>query len=82
MPKYRVLTPIEHNQTLYLPETNAAPASAKSVGNGRDIRVDGSGTIELDEAQASSLTQGQIAPLPSPSSTTEEPKPQRGRSQR
>lgn len=80
MPKYRVVTAIEHNQILYLPDTNAALANAKSVGNGKDIPVDNSGTIELNEAQVSSLTQGQIAPLAVPS-TTEEPKRQRGRSQ-
>ena len=80
MPKYRVVTAIEHNQILYLPEANAPVANAKSVSNGKDIPVDNSGTIELDGAQASSFTQGQIAPLAAPS-TTEEPKRQRGRSQ-
>jgi hypothetical protein len=82
MPKYKVLKPIEHNQTLYLPGTNAAPANAKSVSNGMDIPVDPSGTIELDEAQASSLRHGQIAALPASSPVSEEPKRQHGRTQR
>jgi hypothetical protein len=82
MPKYKVVKPIEHNQTLYLPETSDAPASAKSVSNGMDIPVDASGTVELDEAQASSLRDGQIAPLPASSPVSEEPKRQHGRTQR
>lgn len=82
MPKYKIARPIEHNQTLYLPETNAAPANAKSASHGMVIPVDASGTIELDEAQASSFRHGQIAALPASSSVSEEPKPQRGRAQR
>ena len=82
MPRYKVLTPIEHNQTLYLPEDSQAPASAKSLSHGMDIPVDASGTIELDEVQASSFVQGQIAALPTSSSRNEESKRQRGRTQR
>lgn len=82
MPKYKIVKPIEHNQTLYLPETTAAPANAKSASHGKEIPVDTSGTIELDEAQASSFRHGQIAELPASSPVSEEPKRQHGRTQR
>ncbi|HUI42087.1 MAG TPA: hypothetical protein VL523_08970 [Terriglobia bacterium] len=61
MPKYKVLRPIEHNQTLYLPKDASAPSKAKSAGHGQEIQVDVSGTIELDSEQAQILVHGQTA---------------------
>jgi hypothetical protein len=81
MPKYKVVKPIEHNQTLYLPETAAGPASVKSVSHGMEIPVDASGTIDLDETQATNFRHGQIAPHAEPSATGVEPK-RHGRTQR
>jgi len=58
MAKYKVLAPIEHNQTHYWPETDKAPKEAPSFGNGQPIPVDASGTIELSEADARQLLVG------------------------
>ena len=63
MPKFRVMTPVEHDQTLYLPQGGTTSTTAKSVGNGQDIPVDSSGVIELDNNAARTLGNGQIAPL-------------------
>jgi hypothetical protein len=60
MPKYKVRRAIEHNQKLYLPQTNTGPEKVKSVGHGQEIPVDASGTIELNEKEAQSFTDGQI----------------------
>jgi hypothetical protein len=81
MPKYKIIRPIVHNQTLYVPATDPAPANATSVSHGMKIPVDASGTIELDEAQAASFRHGQIAPLPASSPVSEGPK-RRGRTER
>lgn len=60
MPKYKVLRAIEHNLKLYLPELADAVATTKSAGNGSDIPVDASGSIELSEPEAAALIEGQI----------------------
>jgi hypothetical protein len=60
MSKYKIRRPIEHNQKLYLPQTNTGPERVKSVGHGQEIPVDASGTIELSEKEAQSFTGGQI----------------------
>jgi hypothetical protein len=64
MAKFSVKAPVEHDQKLYLPKGVVASASA---GNGLDIPVDCSGVIELDEAQARALRQGQVEPVSLPS---------------
>jgi len=64
MPKYKVLRPIEHNQSLYLPAGSAAPPRTSSASHGQEIPVDAAGTIELDDDQARALVHGQIAPAP------------------
>ncbi len=61
MPKYKVLRAIEHNLKLYLPELPDAVATAKSAGNGSDIPVDASGSIELSESEAAAFIEGQVA---------------------
>jgi len=63
MGKYRINRAVEHDQTLYLPRDWAAPAKVRSVGNGLDIPVDTSGTIELDDEHAKALAQGPISPV-------------------
>lgn len=62
MPEYKVLRPIEHNQKLYLPETQTGPERVKSVGDGQEIPVDASGTIDLNEKEAQGL-RDQIAAI-------------------
>lgn len=66
MSKYRVRRPIEHNQKLYLPQTSTGPETVKSVSHGQEIPVDTSGTIELDDKEAQSLTNGQIEAISEP----------------
>jgi hypothetical protein len=73
MAKYNVLRPVEHNEKLYLPKQSQAPGSAKSAGNGHDVAVDSSGTIDLDDSAARALINGQIARVP------EEPAPRTDR---
>ena len=64
MAKFKVLTPVEHNQTHYWPETDKAPKEAPSFGNGQAIPVDASGAIELSEELARPLVVGgAIAPV-------------------
>lgn len=63
MTKFTVLRPIEHNQVLYMPQGASEAGKAKSAGNGGDIPVDASGTIELDAALAETFTGSQIAPF-------------------
>jgi hypothetical protein len=58
MAKYKILRPVEHDRKLYV------PATAPSAADGTEIEVDASGSIELSDAEASQLTQGQIQPLP------------------
>ncbi len=69
MPKYRVLRPIEHNGKLYLPPRPAGspPESggdsgvvAIGGGHGKEVPVDAGGVIELTEAEAAPMTEGQI----------------------
>jgi hypothetical protein len=57
MAKYKVVRPIEHNNTLYLPA-----GEARSASHG-DIAVDSSGTIELSVQEAAHFTSGQLVPL-------------------
>ena len=78
MPKYKVLRPIEHNQKLYLPAAKTGPEKAKSVGDGQEISVDASGTIELDEKEAQRLKEGQIETI----SESAAPGAQSGRAKR
>jgi len=66
MPKYKVLRPIEHNQKLYMPETLTGPERVKSVGDGQEISVDASGTIELNEKEVQNFRQGQIESISEP----------------
>jgi hypothetical protein len=71
MPKFKVLTPIEHNETHYWPEpavgAPAPPKEAPSFGHGRSIPVNPSGVIELSEAEAKPLLTGNaIAPTKAP----------------
>jgi hypothetical protein len=63
MAKYKVLTPVERNQTLYWPEAEKGPKTSPSFGNGQPISVDTTGTIELSDADAKQLlVGGAIAP--------------------
>ncbi len=75
MVQYQVLRPIEYNGKLYLPESALPPAPlltkegdkgwlVKSSGNGQDIAVDRSGTIDLPTAIAATLNLGQILAIP------------------
>ncbi len=58
MPKYKVLSPIEHDRTLYVPE-GAWPADAKkeaaSSSHGNPVPVNTSGVIQLNDQQAALL---------------------------
>ena len=68
MAKFKVLTPIEHNQQHFWPEAPVGapdpPKMAPSFSNGQPVPVNASGTIELSEADAKPLlTGGAIAPL-------------------
>jgi len=64
MAKFKVLTPVEHNETHYWPETDQAPKESPSFGNGQAIPVDASGVIELSDEQAKPLlVGGAIAPV-------------------
>lgn len=60
MPKFKVLTPLEHNQKRYLPQTDSAPETVKSSGHGLDIPVDASGVIDLSEEDAGKLPPGTV----------------------
>jgi hypothetical protein len=73
MPKFKVLSPIEHNETHYWPGPQIGPDGAPlpvpkespSFGHGRAIPVDASGVVELDEATARPLVAGKaLAPWP------------------
>jgi len=67
MPKFKVLTPIEHNMKQFWPETDKAPKEAPSFGSGAAIPVDGSGVVELSEAEAAHLVRGgALSPLKAP----------------
>lgn len=61
MAQYDVLRPIEYNGKLYVPTSDDAPAVTKSAGNGGNIPVDRSGTIDLPDGAASQFALGQIA---------------------
>ena len=68
MPKFKVLSPIEHNQVHYWPEpavdAPVEPKTAPSFGHGQPIPVNASGTIELSDEDAKPLlTGGAITPL-------------------
>jgi hypothetical protein len=63
MAKYKVVRPIEHNHTLYLPGGEATTGKAKSSSHGDAIAVDNSGIIELTAQEAAQFTGGQIEPL-------------------
>jgi len=58
MAKFKVLTPVEHNETHYWPETEKAPPTAPSFGSGKAIPVDASGVVELSEAEAAHMVRG------------------------
>jgi hypothetical protein len=60
MAKYKVLSNIEHNGTLYMPEPPegvTAPEKVKSASHGQDVPVNAGGVIELTEAEAKALPQ-------------------------
>ncbi len=65
MPKYKVLSPIEHDGTLYVPE-GAWPEDAKkeaaSYSHGNPVPVDTSGVIQLNDQQAA-LLQHAVKPI-------------------
>jgi hypothetical protein len=64
MAKFKVLTPIEHNETHYWPEADKAPKEAPSFGHGKPVPVNASGVIELTEAEAAPLlVGGAVAPI-------------------
>jgi hypothetical protein len=79
MPRFQVLRPVEHNQILYLPPGATAGIKARSAGHGRQIPVDASGTIELDDASARAFTGGQIAPFLAASAEAPEAKQVKGK---
>ena len=60
MPKYEVLTPIEHDGTLYLPAQKDAPKTLPGAGHPGLRPVDASGQIELAEEQAAPMIYGQV----------------------
>lgn len=64
MPKFKVLRPIEFGGVLYLPEAMPAPAHPRSAGNGKDVKVDTTGVIDLAPKQAAEMTLGQVAATP------------------
>jgi len=77
MPKFKVLTPVEHNETHYWPEpplgAPPAPKQAPSFGHGKPVPVDASGTIELSETDAKPLlVGGAIAPAKPPKAKKDE----------
>ena len=64
MAKFKVLTPVEHNETHYWPEQDKAPKESPSFGHGQAIPVDASGVIELSDEHAKPLlVGGAIVPL-------------------
>jgi hypothetical protein len=68
MPKFKVLSVIEHNETLYWPEppvgAPAPPKMSPSFGHGKPAPVDASGVIELSEDDAKPLHVGKaIEPM-------------------
>jgi hypothetical protein len=60
MPKYSVLTPIEKNNVMHVPEGATKEKLMPSVSHGRPIPVDASGFIELSEEDAAHLIHGQV----------------------
>ena len=75
MAKFRVLSPVEHDQTLYVPKDDVtAGGKVKSAGNGQEILVDSSGVIELDETQAKALGNGQVEPVSGPTEASPDSK--------
>jgi hypothetical protein len=60
MPKYKVLSPIEKNGTLYVPEGAEFPKSWPSGGHGKLIPVDAGGAVALTEEEAAPLVYGQV----------------------
>jgi hypothetical protein len=68
MAKYKVLSVIEHNETLYWPEPPVGapepPKTSPSFGHGRTAPVVASGVIELSEDDANPLLVGKaIEPM-------------------
>jgi hypothetical protein len=74
MAKFKVMAPVEHDLTLYLPQGVTPKGTVKSVGNGQEIPVNTSGEIELDEAQARALKRGQVVPVAEPAPARPDPK--------
>jgi len=60
MPTFKVLRPIEHNHTLYVPSDFGAPEKLPSGAHGGLVPVNASGVIELSECEAAELILGQI----------------------
>lgn len=60
MPKYVVLQPIEKKSVLYVPGGTIGPKEYPSGGNGKPIRVDASGEIDLTGEEAGFLLYGQV----------------------
>jgi len=62
VPKYKVVSVIEHNEKQYWPEPPVgappAPKEAPGFGSGRPVPVDASGSLELSEAEAAHLLRG------------------------
>ena len=63
MPRFKVVAPLEHDKTLYIPKSDSAPVKVKSVGNGQEIPVDSSGVVDLDETYSKALNRGQVVPI-------------------
>jgi hypothetical protein len=64
MPKFKVLSVIEHNETLYWPEPPVGapepPKNSPSFGHGRPIPVNATGVIELSEDDAKPMLTGRV----------------------
>ncbi len=61
MPKYQVLTPIEHNGTLYIPKMENAPKTAPTSGSKPMlVAVDAGGVIDLNEQEVAPMAHGQV----------------------
>jgi hypothetical protein len=60
MPQYQVLQEIEHNGTIYIPKRTNPPKTLPGAGHPGMRPVEASGKIELTEAEAAPMTQGQL----------------------
>ncbi len=75
MAQFKVLRPIEHDRTLYLPAREPSPQPALSGADGKEIPVNSSGLIELTDEQAVAFNAGQIARLEHKASAVSDRRP-------